>query len=762
MKKSLFCIFTFILILASSCSIQKNIPQEQYLLDKVDIKADNKKVDIAELEAFLRQEPNSSFPLLGKVRLRLYNMAGQDTSKWMTRFIRKIGEPPVIYNRGLTGTSITQIQRELINKGYLNAKVDTILEVKDKKMKVTYNVKADKPYTIRTYDFGKNPNHPHMDKILFYYKRLSGIHPGDMFDQDNLEEEKVNIANFFRNVGYYSFSKEYVYFKADTTVGNRQVDLFLSFYPENKDSTVFHKFNIRNTTVLSGVRKWNQELQTKLDTTTYRGLTIVRGPSNFLRNSTIYRNTHLRPGKRYSDYYYTNTYSAFSGMGTVRQTQILFTPVATPDSVKLVDALIEVKPANPHWFQLGIDGTNTAGDLGIAPHASYQHQNLFNGGEVFSVKLKGAYEFITGSNSSDILNQNFYEYGIESAISFPQFLFPWLKSDWRNLPSASTQFSVGLNNQHRPEYTRQFFNTTITYRWTTKRNRLRHSLDLIDVNYIRMPSISAKFDSIISNPDNALYRTMYQNQLISRIGYTGVYVNSSSGRVKRDNYTLRFGADWGGLLPRLATSFDSPSRNSDGQKQILGIAYAEYIKGDISFAHTRMLNKTGSVAYRIALGVAYPFGNSNVMPFERRYFGGGSNSVRGWSTRRLGPGSYKPGATNDFVNQTGDIKLDLNLEYRSKATDYIELAAFLDAGNIWTIKKYDEQPGGEFSFSKFYKELAFSYGVGLRFDLGFLLLRLDVGMKAYDPARDEGDRWVIYRPKVSRDIAWHFAIGYPF
>lgn len=766
MKKRLFYIFTISIILYS-CSTQKYIPEGQYLLDNFEIKADDKRIDKVELESYVRQIPNSSLPLVGKLRLKIYNMAGKDTT-WITRFVRKLGEAPIVYNPAQTSISAQQIQKELANEGFLNAQVDTVLSPKNKAMKVTYNITAGTPYTIRKYELDSANIPGRMYRALSFYNRRSAIKPGMLLDQNKLGEEQTQLTTFFRNIGYYSFSKEYMYHKVDTTLNSHQADVFLSLYPE-KDSLAFHRYNVRNTVVRSGFDPTsddNEEIFSNPDTVSYEGMTFIYGKNKFLRKSTLHRNTLLRPGRRYSDMLYSRTFSAFSSMGVVKQTNIELTPIPTQDSIKLVDVFINISPANTHWFQVGVEGTNSAGDLGIAPNISYQHQNLFNGGEVFSVKLKGAYEFISGKSEEDLLNNNYYEFGFDVGLSFPQFLFPWLKKSWREQPTASTQFSVGLNNQHRPEYTRQFFNATITYRWSTLRNRLRHTLDFFDLNYIRMPWYSDEFwEKYINNPTSTMLSTMYQDQLIARSGYTVVYTkNTSNARVVTKSYTIRGGLDVGGLLPLLITSFSSADRDEYGQKKIMGIPFAQYWKVDLSFAQTHTFRDRNSLAYRIGFGIGNPYGTSIALPFEKSYFAGGANSVRGWSTRRLGPGSYKPkDGSEDFINQVGDIKLDMGIEYRMKASSFIELAAFADAGNVWTIREYDDQPGGLFKFSNFYKEIALSYGLGLRFDLGFLLLRLDAGMKAYDPSKDEGkDRWVITKPNFGSNFAWHFAIGYPF
>lgn len=774
MKKITLTLFVLIVILAA-CSTTKNIPDGSYLLDDFSIKHDTKNAT-SDLEDFVRQQPNTSLPLLGKFRLKVYNMAGPD-STWMNRSIRKLGQAPVIYSAGQTEISKNQLLKQLNNQGYLNATADTTLKFNDKKVSVTYNLHGGTPYLIRDYTYTLSDTT--MARIMNRIPMKPLLNKGDMYDMEMLEEERLRVNNIMRNVGYWNFSKDYLYFKADSTLNSHQVDLYLDVYPA-KDSLPYPRYKMNKITVISGLNSLNSErtgadgrqLNTnrwffrRADTTEYKGITIIHGRNNFLRNSTIARNNYLRKGRYFSDLALNGTYEAYTKMGAIKQASISVTP-SPEDSTHLLDATIILLPANAHWFKAGVDGTNSAGDIGIAPSVSYQHQNLFNGGEQFYVKLKGAYEFIAGKDEGDLLNQNFYEYGIETGITFPMFLFPWLKKSWREQPSASTKISIGLTNQHRSEYTRQFFNTTLNYSWATMRNRLRHGLDLLDINYIRMPRVSARFDSLyLNNPENPnpLLRESYRDQLVSRTAYTATLVNGRRLNSLHPTYTLRGSIEVAGALPRLATTINGAKPNEKtGQKQILGVAYAEYVKGSIEYSRTFYFSKIHSLAYRIGLGMAHPYGNSDVLPFERRFFAGGSNSIRGWSTRSLGPGSYQrpEGSKSDFVNQTGDMKLEFSIENRYKVTSLFEFAQFIDAGNIWTLKDYKTQPGGQFKFKDFYKEIAVSYGLGIRFDLGFLLLRFDAGMQAYDPGLDQSDRFVLFKPRLNR-MAWHFGIGYPF
>lgn len=760
-KKALIILILSIIVLYS-CSTTKDIPENKYLLSSIKVEHATKHAT-SDLETFSRQQPNNT------LRLMLYNAAGTDSTKWTTRMIRKLGEPPVIYNPKEIYKSAGEIQKELVNEGYLRAKVDTILKPEGRKMNVIYDVKAGDPYLVRNYEYSIQDTT--MARIMrIINERLfvdANIKKGDFFDMTLLEAEKERVSSVMKNVGYADFSKEYVYFRADTTLNSHQVDLFLDIYPPN-DSSLLKRYKMKNITVVSGYNaseipdaraKIQNSYFRRPDTTYYKGITIIRGKDNFLRNSSIYRNIYLKEGGYYSELNLSKTYESFSKMGAIKQVNISTFP-SKEDSLHLMDELIILNPANAHWFRGSLDGTNSAGDIGVAPSVSYQHQNLFNGSEKLAIRLKGAYEFIPNSEKeTDAFGQNFYEYGGDVSLTFPMFVFPWLKKSWRESPSATTEFAVGLTNQHRPEYTRQFFNFTTRYRWTTKRTQFIHTLEPMDVNYVRMPWYSKTFeDEYLNDASNPLIKESYKDQLISRTGYTGSVSFSRPYVTLSPVSTLRFGAEVSGLLPRLATLGEGT--DVSGTKKILGVSYAEYVKGSADWAQTFFYSKKHSIAYHVGVGIAQPYGNSVILPFERRFFAGGANSIRGWSTRNLGPGSFKPIAgQKNFVNQAGDLLLIFSLEDRHKVAKYLELAAFVDAGNIWTIKDYAGQEGGRFEFDKFYKEIAVAYGGGFRFDLEFLLLRLDIGVRLYDPGRDEGHRFVA--PAFSR-MAWHFGIGYPF
>lgn len=754
------------LLLFVGCDATKKVPEQSYLLNKVEIRSDVRGMGESELSPYLRQRPNVSIPIFGKWKLHMYNLPDND-STWLNRQLLKHGTPPVLYNEQLAVISAEQIRLHLNNAGYLNAKVDTMVVKEGKRAHVTYSVTGNEAYRIRTFQETIHSVDTTVHALLSDGGQLQLVKEGDLFDLSVLDDGRENMTTFLKNRGYYNFLKDNFYFLADTTVGNHQVDVTLSLNSP-ADGLTYNQYNIGKVLVVNGVDEAVLSDSTRsyqLDTIDYKGVHIVSQRDRFLLPKTIYYNTFIRPGRLYSDRLVERSYASLNGMGPISQTAIRLTPVVRNDS-NYLDARVTLFPGNMHYMQFGVDGTNSAGDLGIASNVSYEHRNIFKGGETFRIRLNGAYEFIGSSDSLNLLDDSYYEYGAEVFLSVPQLLLPWRLDRLRDQPSASTDFTAGINYQYRPEYLRQFFNLSSRFQWSSFDWKLQNVLEPVGITYVRMPRTSAQFDSLYMNEEvNPILRYSYDELLIVRTAYHATFTNYS--RIARRSmptipFRLRAGIEVAGWLPRAATSLGAGQREN-GRKTFFKIPYSEYVKGDFDFAPMYVWDDKNTLAARFAVGVAYPYGNSIVLPFEKRYFGGGANSVRGWSTRSLGPGTYsRDSLGSDFGHRIGDVKLDISLEFRRKMTSLIELAGFIDAGNIWTIKDYAEQPGGLFRWNSFYKELAVAYGVGLRLDLNFLILRLDGGMKAHNPALAEGERWTLFSPNLRRDFALHFAIGYPF
>ena len=475
----------------------------------------------------------------------------------------------------------------------------------------------------------------------------------------------------------------------------------------------------------------------------------------------------IRQGELYNDQHVQETYSNLSALGAVMNSSVTM-QADTTDSTGL-NAVVAVTTNKLRAFNAEVEGTNSAGDLGAAVVLSYQNRNLFRGSELLNVKLRGAYENIKKLEGYD--NQDYIEYGVEVSLAFPDFKFPGVSRDFRHRSNAVSEVSLRYESQNRPEFHRRVVTGAWRYRWSQHNRQRQHRIDLIDLNYVFMPWISKTFrNDYLDNASsrNAILRYNYEDLFIMKWGYTFNYssqpLSGATGNYGTNAYSLRFNIETAGNLLYGLTSLFSTSKNSLNQYTLFNIAYAQYVKGDFDFSKSFRFSPNNSLSFHVGLGIAYPYGNSNILPYEKRYFSGGANSVRGWSVRSLGPGSFKgQDGRIDFINQTGDVKLDMNVEYRAHLFWKIDGSAFLDAGNIWTIRDYPDQPGGQFRFDKFWRQIAMSYGLGLRLNFNYFILRLDGGMKAINPAySDARHHYPIIHPRFKRDFAIHFAVGLPF
>jgi len=342
---------------------------------------------------------------------------------------------------------------------------------------------------------------------------------------------------------------------------------------------------------------------------------------------------------------------------------------------------------------------------------------------------------------------------------FRRFIAPLLPYGFKRRVTATSEVSLLYDLQNRPEYHRRVLSLAWRYRWNDANHHDKYQIDLIDLNYVFMPWISDKFrKDYLDNADNrnAILRYNYEDLLIMKFG-VGFSYNNGTDAIKVNMETA------GNLLNLLSRPMHL-QKNEMGLYKLFNIAYAQYVKGDFEYTKNIRLDYNNSLVAHVGLGIAYPYGNSTILPFEKRYFSGGANSVRGWSVRELGPGKFigRDGKI-DFINQTGDMKLDLNLEYRAHLFWKLNGALFVDAGNIWTLRNYEDQQGGQFNINDFWKQIALSYGWGVRLNFDYFILRFDFGMKAINPAYDNNrQHYPITNPRLSRDLTFHFAVGMPF
>lgn len=702
-----------ILLLTTACSTGKYVQEGEYILDKVAVVSDQSDYNASPLSQYVRQ----------KEKPKLFSL-------FRNPFSRK----PVIYDTLQARLSCQDLMTAMQNEGYMNAGVSLYTETKGKKLKATYLLHPGQPFLI-----GK-VNYDIQDEGILQLLHLDQpanqqIKPGMRFTVETLDNERKRIAGLLSDNGYFRFNKDFIHFAADTIMGRKDIALTLQlrkYKPNNNSPEVDHtRYLIRDVLFQSN-----------------------DSDRIHLRKQVLLNATAIKEGRPYDASALQRTYNNFARLQAVKYTNIKFAEV--PDT-NLLDCHIQISTNKPSTISFQPEGTNTAGDLGAAASITYTNRNLFHGSEQLSIEFRGAYEAITGLEGYQ--DQNYTEFSVETKLVFPRFLAPFLSKSFRRRQTASSEWAVSWDFQNRPEFHRRVFSSAWRYRWSEPKHHLNYRFDLLDLNYVYMPWISSTFKrDYLDNAENrnAILRYNYEDIFIMKTGFTVSYTDGVDA-VKANFESA------GNLLNGVSKGFGFKT-NSQGQHTLFNIAYAQYVKFDFDYTHLFQFDKRNALALHAGLGVAYPYGNSTVLPFEKRYFSGGANSVRGWSVRELGPGKFKgTDGRIDFINQTGDVKLDLNAEYRSSLFWKLQGALFIDAGNIWTLRNYAEQPGGQFKFTEFYKQIAASYGMGLRLNFDYFILRFDVGMKAINPAYEsEKEHWSIIHPKLSRDFDFHFAVGLPF
>lgn len=720
------------LILLTACSATKFISDGDYLLDQVEVKSAQKDFNVSLLEPYVRQKANSKWFSLFKIPLATYSLSGTDTIRWINRTLKNIGEAPVVYDTVMAERSCEALRSAMSNMGYLHPEVELQTRRKGKKVRVTYILKPGEPYYLRNvrYDIADDSIRALLDADRQYTLRT-----GAPFTVERLDAERNRITNFLLENGYYKFNKDFIHFSADSARDSREIDLTLhldKYRPNsNAPETLHPRYTIGTVSYASG-DKGNIQLRPKV----------------------LQYNTAIIPGTPFSANALQKTYNNFARLKAIRYTNIKFSEL--PDT-SVLDCDIQVSTNKPHTLSFQPEGTNTAGDLGAAASLTYENRNIFHGSELFSIELRGAFEAITGLEGYQ--NQDYEEYSVEAKLQFPRFVAPFLSKTFRRRSTATSELSVAWDLQNRPEFHRRVFSTAWRYRWAEPRHHVSYRFDLLDLNYVYMPWISATFkhdylDSVSNR--NAILRYNYEDLFIMKMGFGITYNN--------DKLALRANVETAGNLLGAFANMASFRKNDVGQHTLFNIAYAQYVKFDFDFTKQIRFDTHNVLALHGAFGIAYPYGNSTVLPFEKRYFSGGANSVRGWGVRELGPGKFKgTDGRIDFINQTGDMKLDLSAEYRTFLFWKFDGAAFIDAGNIWTLRSYAEQPGGQFKISEFYKQIAVAYGVGLRLNFGYFILRFDMGMKAINPAyENHKEHYAFLNPDFGRDFSFHFAVGLPF
>lgn len=732
-----------------ACSPAKFVPDGSYLLEKVEIKSDTRTIDKSDLNDYVRQSPNSAILGLIRMQLGIYNLSDNDTTRWWNRMLRRVGQPPVIYDQALTDASAIQLKSFLNNKGYFNATISTDVKTVRKNAYVKYTIRAGNPYRINSYSFDL-PNDTLRITAKDSLRTL--IQPGDVFDVYTLNNERERISNRMRRDGYYNFTRDHLMYTADST--DSKVDLtiqlrdYLMAQRDSLPATVFQRFAISKVEFLvnPSASSLASTADLRMDTVSQGNYRLIGPLKKILTLQSLIAGTYVRPGRMYSDLDVENTYSSLNSLPPVKYTDISFS-LSAHDSLL---CRISIAEAKSFTLTSQAEITFTEGYWGIAGNLGTVHRNVFSGAESLILQGRLALE-----RQGEVIAQ---EWGGQAAIRVPRTLLPEKIQLQRRLMQGTTDFRAMFSYQSRPgEFSSTNVGSGIKYNWNSR--RFNRSLDLIDISYVYFPWISTQFrDSFLTT---GLYnRYNYDDYLIMRMNYGASFQGYNPNRPMRNYLSYRYSIETAGNILYGIDKFFNSQVDSLGNYRIFNIRYSQYLRGEVNASYHQVVDKNNKLVYHAGVGIAYPYGNAEVIPFERRFYSGGANSVRGWSESTLGPGSYQRfNSLRRDYNQLGDIKLDLNAEYRAKMFWVLEGALFLDAGNIWTVRDYKSQPGGYFQLNTFWKQIALAYGAGLRMDFSFLLFRLDAGFKLYDPAQISTQAW---RKPSFKDMAVHIAIGYPF
>ncbi len=738
-------------------------------MDSYKIEAGKGDYDSRRLNDYVKQKPNKRI-IFWKFYLSLYNLSNPEKENGFNNWLRRIGEPPAIYDEDLKARSSEQLYLYMHNKGFYNAEISDTTIIKKRKAKVYYSVVPNQPYLIR------NINYFFQDATLapmvLADTSSNKFKSGELFDVDVLQEERVRIETLLRDSGYYAFNRDYIYYSVDSSLQNQQVDITLDIrnYPkQDRNGKIIHVdhpvFKIRKVymitdyEVMSNLMNEDTVAEVQMDTLLYDGVHIVYGKKPNIRPGVVTQKNYIIPKALYDASDVQRTYRNLSSLSAFSKVNIRFTEVESDSS--LLDCEVIVAPSTKQAYQLKLEGTNSAGNIGAAANVSYRHRNLFGGSEQFDLSFKGAIEAlsenISGADSTYSGLNLMQEFGVEARLRIPKFLLPFKSEQFIRKYNPQTNIRLSYNYQKRPDYIRTLANASFGYDWRGNERTL-HKVYPVEASLILTPYKSQGFQDWL---DGKYLFYSYEPHLIIDTRYSVIWTNQKL--LKNQNFQdIRFNLETAGNLLYAGYTLVVPDPG-DNNYQLLGVDFAQYLKTDIDFRSYTFLYEDVLLVLRGFAGVGYAYLNSTAMPFEKQYFSGGANSIRAWQVKSLGPGSYNDPAKSVYPNQTGDVKLEANMEYRFKLFWKMEAALFMDVGNIWSLSEVDDREGAGFEFNRFYKELAVGTGVGTRFVSSFFVFRFDLGIPLRNPYPIEGRNWLPGNRGVSwQDLTFNLAIGYPF
>lgn len=731
-----------------------------------------------DLPALIQQKPNKRFVGIFRLGEMFYSdtTLGKDTK--FKRWINKnFGKEPALLDLYSIDRSVYQLRLYLNNYGFFNSVIDTAVTIKRKKATVTYSISLARPYIIN--DIEHFIQDTAIDRIFSQQLDKSLIKKNQIYNASLMDDERFRITSLLRNHGYYFFSPEFVFYEVDSAFGNHTLKIYTSIQQaqsvsETDDSKVvetnhrkYYLNKISINTEFNPIKSDTSKMRFFLDTISENGISrylFYYSDQLRIRPSLIRNSIFLEPLKLYSEKQEENTYRQLSSLALYGYTSLQFREINNPDKIPdndhyYLNALINLTRRPVQSFSVETEGTTSGGKLGMAGNFVYQNLNIFRGGEVLTLKLTGGVEWQQGGTSRDdvLLFFNTIQTGAEASLDFPKFVLPVSLEKMPNVIRPRTTVTLGINYQNRPDYKNYVTNISYGYNWRIGRFK-SHNLTLVDLNSVSIFPDSS-FVRRLEELNDPRLTNQYTDHFIMSAKYIYIFNNQERGKVQNFKY-LRWSIETAGNFLQMINRLSGSDTNESGESVIWNIPFAQFVRTDADFRYYFALGEDNTLVYRTMAGIGIAYNNSEVLPFEKGFYMGGANDMRGWKYRSLGPGSFVD-TTGVYFEKMGDLAIETNLEYRFPVYSYFKGALFADVGNIWLLNNSESYPGGKFEMNEFLSELAVNAGIGFRLDFSFFIFRVDAAAPLKDPSYPKGERWRANNLKM-RDVIWSFGIGYPF
>jgi outer membrane protein insertion porin family len=761
-------IFIFACLLLAACSGLKHLPPGEKLYTGADVKLESKENIKKKKKRFIekvaetgiRPEPNKS--ILGmRPRLWLYMATSDNPHTWLGKWLRKRGKAPVYLSSVKPGATAGILDARLFNIGIFNGITSYEIVEKKRKAKIIYTSYMHKPYTFGelTYAIADDS----LRQTILSEKEKSLVKPGNDYNLELLRAERNRIDAMLKNKGYFYFDPDYLLFKADTSSADRVVPVQLSLKDSIPDEALT-VYNINRVFIDQDYTLTEENADINADTLHYRNY-VFHGSESVqnIRPRVILKSVYLRNGEVYSRQNHNITLNRLMSMNNFKFVQVKFADNdRTAAGLLDVDILMTTMPRRT--FRAEMDMVSKSNNFaGPRINLSLLNRNTFRGAELLNLNLGGSFEAQLSGKSENLYS---YSFNPQLEITFPQLLAPFNPGTKNSIFIPTTRLSISYNYLKRVNYfDMQIFQLGFGYRW--KENiRKQHDFSPVSLSYTSLANESETFKELLAA--NPFLKKSYKEQFVAGANYSFTY-NDQVVSLKRTQFFFQGTAETAGNAFSLVNIIGGTKPSSVNPSTLAGSIYSQFAKLSVDFRSYYTVDVNNKLAMRFFAGVAKPYGNSSILPYSKQFFSGGANSLRAFQINSVGPGThFQDGSTRGFLQLGGDIKLELNGEYRFAIYRFFKGALFAEAGNVWLHKSSPASIGSPFVFSQFMNEIAVGAGAGVRVDVSFFLLRFDLAFPLRKPWLEENHRWVTKQIDFGSS-AWrkdklilNVAIGYPF